>query len=99
MMKIRKRMTTVISRTLALVIVLGFFVNAGYAQEKGKSAGNEAIAQLYAGAKKEGTVIIWGPTDAIIYQKMQAVLDKAISGNQDRALRKHTGTVGAKNYR
>lgn len=64
MMKVRKRMITVISRTLALVIVLGFFVNAGYAQEKGKSAGNEAIAQLYAGAKKEGTVIIWGHRSA-----------------------------------
>src|SRR4030095_633638 len=75
MMKIR-----VISRTVALVIVGGFFVSAGHAQEKGKSAGNEAIAQLYAGAKKEGTVIIWGPTDAIIYQKMQAVLDKHYPG-------------------
>ena len=72
-MKILKRMTTVISRTVALVIVVGFFVNAGYAQEKGKGAGSDPIAQLYAGAKKEGTVIIWGPTDAIIYQKMQAV--------------------------
>ena len=80
MMKIRKRMTTVISRTVALMIVGGFFVSAGHAQEKGKSAGSEAIAQLYAGAKKEGTVIIWGPTDAIIYQKMQAVLDKHYPG-------------------
>ena len=80
MMKILKRMTTVISRTVALMIVVGFFVNAGYAQEKGKGAGSDAIAQLYAGAKKEGTVIIWGPTDAIIYQKMQAVLDKQYPG-------------------
>ena len=70
MMQIRKRMTTVISRTVVVMIVVGFFASTGYAQEKGKSAGNEAIAQLYAGAKKEGTVIIWGPTDAIIYQKM-----------------------------
>ncbi len=70
----------VISKTLALVIVLGFFVSAGYAQEKGKGAGSDAIAQLYAGAKKEGTVIIWGPTDAIIYQKMQAVLDRQYPG-------------------
>ena len=62
------------------MIVVGFFVNAGYAQEKGKGAGSDPIAQLYAGAKKEGTVIIWGPTDAIIYQKMQAVLDKQYPG-------------------
>src|SRR4029450_7699536 len=75
MMKIR-----VISRTVALMIVGGFFVSAVHAQEKGKSAGSEAIAQLYAGAKKEGTVIIWGPTDAIIYQKMQAALDKEYPG-------------------
>ena len=71
---------SVINRTLALVIVLGFFVNAGYAQEKSKGASSDAIAQLYTGAKKEGTVIIWGPTDAIIYQKMQAVLDKQYPG-------------------
>jgi len=44
MMKIRKRMTTVISRTVALMIVGGFFVSAGYAQEKGKGAGGDAIA-------------------------------------------------------
>jgi ABC-type glycerol-3-phosphate transport system substrate-binding protein len=75
MMKIR-----VTSKTVALMIVVGFIVNAGYAQEKGKSTGSEAIAQLYAGAKKEGTVIIWGPTDAIIYQKMQAVMDKQYPG-------------------
>ncbi len=80
MMKILKRMTTVISSTVALMIALGFFVKANYAQEKGKGAGSDAIAQLYAGAKKEGTVIIWGPTDAIIYQKMQAVLDKEYPG-------------------
>ncbi len=80
MMKILKRMTTVISSTVALMIALGFLVKAGYAQEKVKGAGSDAIAQLYAGAKKEGTVIIWGPTDAIIYQKMQAVLDKEYPG-------------------
>ena len=37
MMKIRKRMTTVIGRTVALMIVVGFLVNAGYAQEKGRA--------------------------------------------------------------
>jgi iron(III) transport system substrate-binding protein len=48
------------------------------AQDKSKSA--DPVAQLYAAAKKEGTVIVWGPTDAIIYQKMQAVLDKEYPG-------------------
>jgi iron(III) transport system substrate-binding protein len=80
MMKIRKRMTTVISKTVALMILMGFLVNVGHAQEKGKSAGYEAVAQLYASAKKEGTVVIWGPTDAVIYQRAQAVLDKQYPG-------------------
>ena len=75
MMKIR-----VTDKTVVLMIVLAFLANAGYAQEKGKGAGSDAIAQLYAAAKKEGSVIIWGPTDAIIYQKMQAVLDKQYPG-------------------
>lgn len=52
----------------------------GRAQEKGKSPGSDVIAQLYAGAKKEGTVIVWGPTDAIVYQKSQEVLDKEYPG-------------------
>ena len=70
----------VVSKTLVLMIVIGFVVNDGHAQEKSKSAGNEAVAQLYAGAKKEGTVVIWGPTDAVIYQRAQAVLDKQYPG-------------------
>lgn len=49
------------------------------AQDKGK-AGSEAINQLYSGARKEGVVVIWGPTDAVIYQRMQAVLDKQYPG-------------------
>src|SRR5499425_1926660 len=78
-MRIRKR-TTVVSKTVVLIIVVAFFVSGGSAQERGKTAGSEAIAQLYAGAKKEGTVIIWGPTDAIIYRKMQETLDKQYPG-------------------
>src|SRR5262245_32258661 len=70
----------VLIKTVALIIATGFFVTDGGSQEKGKSGTNEAVAQLYAGAKKEGTVVIWGPTDAIIYQKMQAVLDKQYPG-------------------
>jgi iron(III) transport system substrate-binding protein len=54
-------------------------VDRAPAQDKGKSA-NDAITQLYNAAKKEGTVVIWGPTDAIVYQKMQEVLDKEYPG-------------------
>ena len=50
------------------------------AQDKGKSGAGEAVSQLYAAARKEGTVIIWGPTDAIVYQRMQEVLDKQYPG-------------------
>src|SRR5215475_13063751 len=73
------RKISVVSKTVVLIIVVGLFVSGGHAQEKGKT-GSEAIAQLYAGARKEGTVIIWGPTDAIIYRKMQETLDKQYPG-------------------
>jgi iron(III) transport system substrate-binding protein len=77
------RHNLIVQLTSVVVVLLILFVTwicAGYAQEKGKAVGSEAVAQLYASAKKEGTVIIWGPTDAIIYQKMQAVLDKQYPG-------------------
>jgi iron(III) transport system substrate-binding protein len=54
--------------------VILFFSGAGYAQDK------EGIAQLYNAAKKEGRVVIWGPTDAIVYQRMQEALDKQYPG-------------------
>ena len=54
--------------------VILFFGGAGYAQDK------EGITQLYNAAKKEGRVIIWGPTDAIVYQRMQEALDKQYPG-------------------
>jgi len=60
-----------------IALLLGsFLMGRSGAQDKGK----EAIAQLYNAAKKEGTVVIWGPTDAIIYQRMQEVLDKQYPG-------------------
>src|ERR1044071_7541987 len=60
-----------------VALLLSLFLNGTTgAQDKGK----EAIAQLYNAAKKEGTVVIWGPTDAIIYQRMQEVLDKQYPG-------------------
>jgi ABC-type glycerol-3-phosphate transport system substrate-binding protein len=70
-------------RTSIILILVGqsiVWFGVGRAQEKSKSLANDAIAQLYAGAKKEGTVVIWGPTDASIYQKAQAALDKQYPG-------------------
>jgi iron(III) transport system substrate-binding protein len=67
-------------RSVAAILASLLLLADGNAQEKGKSAGNEAIAQLYAGAKKEGTVVIWGPSDPIIYQKAQEVLNKQYPG-------------------
>ena len=64
---------------LILTVLTTVLSNFAYAQDKGKG-GNEAITELYNAAKKEGTVIIWGPTDAIIYQRMQAYLDKQYPG-------------------
>ena len=39
-----------------------------------------AIDKLYSAAKKEGRVVIWGPTDGIVYEKMQELLDKQYPG-------------------
>ena len=68
---------------VAAVIVVGlvslFFSGAGYAQDKGQGS-SEGITQLYNAAKKEGRVVIWGPTDAIVYQRMQEALDKQYPG-------------------
>jgi hypothetical protein len=58
---------------------LAVFANTAFAQDKSK-ASNDAITQLYNAARKEGAVIIWGPTDAIIYQRMQTYLDKQYPG-------------------
>lgn len=62
---------------LALVLVSVLILTDGNAQEKTKSDG---VTQLYAAAKKEGTVVVWGPSDPIIYQRAQAVLDKQYPG-------------------
>jgi iron(III) transport system substrate-binding protein len=61
------------------VLVSLSVIGAGYAQDMGKS-GNEGITQLYNAARKEGRVVIWGPTDAIVYQRMQEALDKQYPG-------------------
>src|SRR6476646_749496 len=64
---------------MVMMLVSGFAGAVGYGQDKSKSS-NDAITQLYNAAKKEGTVVIWGPTDAIIYQRMQEALDKQYPG-------------------
>ena len=76
-----KRHMNIIGRRVILILTVLTTVlsNFAYAQDKGKG-GNEAITELYNAAKKEGTVIIWGPTDAIIYQRMQAYLEKQYPG-------------------
>jgi iron(III) transport system substrate-binding protein len=68
---------------LAIVNIIAVFVSfsaigASYAQDK--SQASEGIAQLYNAARKEGRVVIWGPTDAIVYQRMQEALDKQYPG-------------------
>ena len=68
-MKFPALTTAVIVAFVALL-----FTGGGYAQDK------EGLTQLYNAAKKEGRVIIWGPTDAIVYQRMQEALDKQYPG-------------------
>ncbi len=65
--------------TIVAVLVTLLASGLGYAQDKDKG-GNDGVMQLYNAAKKEGTVIIWGPTDAIVYQRMQEALDKQYPG-------------------
>lgn len=70
-----------ISSAMALVALLVCCMAAGLssAQERGKS-GSAGMEQLYNAAKKEGRVVIWGPTDAVIYQKAQEALNKKYPG-------------------
>ena len=75
----RKLRTTRIEILLALILIGLSICAMGNAQEKSKG-GNDGVNQLYAAAKKEGVVVIWGPTDAIIYQRMQEALDKTYPG-------------------
>jgi iron(III) transport system substrate-binding protein len=65
--------------TVMICLMSVFFSDTGYAQEKGKGD-SEGIKELYNAARKEGRVVIWGPTDAIVYQRMQEALDKQYPG-------------------
>src|SRR5258708_3026950 len=58
------------------ILLLLFALWSGVANGQDKAA----VDRLYNAAKKEGTVVIWGPTDAIIYQRMQEALDKTSPG-------------------
>jgi iron(III) transport system substrate-binding protein len=69
---------TLIVGIVAALVTL-FLTATGTAQDKGKS-GSDALTQLYNAARKEGRVVIWGPTDAIVYQRMQEALDKQYPG-------------------
>jgi len=78
-------MSTENRRTSAILIAtVAIFVNLllsnAMAQDKAKPAGNDAVMQLYNAAKKEGTVVIRGPSDPIIYQKAQERLNKEYPG-------------------
>jgi iron(III) transport system substrate-binding protein len=68
-MKLRNFTTVIV-----ILLVSGFARGAGYAQDK------EGLTQLYNAARKEGRVVIWGPTDGIVYQRMQEALDKQYPG-------------------
>ena len=70
------RRFTVSAIAILMTLVIG---GIGYAQDKGKGA-SDAVMQLYNAAKKEGTVVIWGPTDAIIYQRAQEAMSKQFPG-------------------
>jgi iron(III) transport system substrate-binding protein len=65
---------------LAIVLASLLILIDGNAEEKTKSAAADGVTQLYAAAKKEGTVVVWGPSDPVIYQRAQAVLDKQYPG-------------------
>lgn len=64
---------------LLTVLISCFVSGSSFAQDKSKSGG-EGIDPLYNAARKEGRVVIWGPTDAVIYQKAQEALSKKYPG-------------------
>ena len=68
---------------LIVAVIAGFaalfLTGTGDAQDKGKGV-SDGLTQLYNAARKEGRVVIWGPTDAIVYQRMQEALDKQYPG-------------------
>lgn len=79
-MSTENRRTTAILITSVSILLSLFLLSDAMAQDKGKAAGNDAVMQLYNAAKKEGTVVIRGPSDPIIYQKAQERLNKEFPG-------------------
>ena len=62
----------------AIAVILLLASAAGAQQDKA------AIDKLYNAAKKEGRVVIWGPTDAIVYETHAGIARQTVSGYQDR---------------
>lgn len=79
-MRTKKHEIHACTLVLASILLSLFLFCNGYAEEKGKGASTDAIAQLYAAAKKEGTVVVYGPSDPVVYQKAQEALDKQYPG-------------------
>jgi iron(III) transport system substrate-binding protein len=79
-MSVGNRQTIAIHIASASIFLSLFLLSGAMAQDKAKSGGSDAIMQLYTAAKKEGTVVIRGPSDPIIYQKAQEVLNKEYPG-------------------
>ena len=64
-----------------LTVLISCFVSGSSLSLKTKAkAGGKGHDQLYNAARKEGRVVIWGPTDAVIYQKAQEALSKKYPG-------------------
>lgn len=74
------RQTTAIRIASVSIFLSLCLLSSAMAQDKAKAAGNDAITQLYTAAKKEGTVVIRGPSDPVIYQKAQERLNKEYPG-------------------
>jgi ABC-type glycerol-3-phosphate transport system substrate-binding protein len=64
---------------VAVILAVVSWSGASSAQQKTVPT-SDPVSRLYAAARKERTVVIWGPTDAIIYQRAQAALDKQFPG-------------------
>lgn len=80
MMRIESLRTTASLIASVLFSLSLFLLSDAIAQDKGKPAASDAIMQLYRAAKKEGTVVIRGPSDPIIYQRAQERLNKEYPG-------------------
>ena len=69
---------------MTTIFVLAVLLSSGWsesmAQESMKSAGDDTLAKLYSAAKKEGEVVVWGPTDIVIFDRAQVEFGKQYPG-------------------